>query len=179
MPFIRFLQKKSTPLSIGIGLLFILFVNWVAFPYFSSETVNVHTILDLHFGFSPKEVLKILSLFRDEDRKQYFISTLFVDTPYALVYGFVYAFIVIALLKQQKMNRFLYSTLVILPFFISFFDLVENMGILYFIENIPRLNTNLIKIFSLSNQLKWVFAGITFLVILYLVAHRLIKKLRG
>ncbi len=170
----NFITKKSTPKNITLGVVFILLVNMVIFPLFMTDKVHIGNILDLHFGFSSDEVLNVLSSMQKSGRKLYLLTTLLIDTPYALTYGFVYALIIAALLKRNltKANQFL----ILPPFLISLFDLFENSGIVYFILNYPNINPSAAKLISLSNQLKWLFAGLTFILILYLLLRMWMVK---
>ena len=174
MTFINFITNRSNSKNIILGIIFILLVNLVIFPFFSSENVNAGNILDLHFGFSVKDVLNILSEMKQEGRKMYLLTTLLIDTPYAIIYGFVYAIIIVALLKKKitKANQYLIFT----PFFISLFDLLENSGIVYFILKYPNINSFASTSVSFFNQLKWIFATITLLIVLFLVIKLYLKK---
>ncbi len=174
MNIINFIKKKSTALNIGIGMAFILFINLVVFPFFASNEVDLKTILDLKFGFSPSEVISSLSSMHENGRKRYLLTTLLVDTPYALIYGFVYAFILFSLLQNTRMKNI--SFLLFIPFFISLFDLVENMGIITFILQFPHINSRFVSIISVANQLKWIFAFITIAIALILIGNQLIVK---
>ncbi len=175
MRFIKYLKRKSSSKNIILGIFFIFFVNLVLFPYFSTKTTNFETILDVHFGFSLDVVLRNLSVMKEEGRKHYLYSTLFIDTPYALIYGFIYAFI-IAALQTNKQNTHKLNYVILIPFIISFFDLFENIGIVYFVTKYPNINSKLVTIISISNQLKWVFALLTFILIVYLLLRWVIAK---
>jgi len=172
--FIKFLIKKSTPKNIVFGVVFILLVNLVIFPLFSSENVNARNILDLYFGFSIEDVLNSLTEMQSKGREMYLLTTLLIDTPYALIYGFVYALIIVTLLQKRitKINRYLVLT----PFFISFFDLLENSGIVYFTVNYPNILPFTAIFVSVFNQLKWIFATITLLIVVFLIFRRLFVK---
>ena len=165
------LEKYSNKKNILIGIGFILFVNIVAFPLFPkiySDTPYLLTnILDVKFGFSLETILNSLSLMQEEGRDCYLFSTIIIDIPYALVYGFVYSFIIIFLFKKVSSYKS-FKFLAIIPFFISLFDLIENFGIVYFINKFPIINSNIAYSISLSNQLKWGFSLLTFLLVLVL-----------
>ncbi|MCF6241574.1 MAG: hypothetical protein L3J74_09545 [Bacteroidales bacterium] len=104
MSLTSFIKKKSNRKNIFLGILFIVVINVIVFPYFSSDTVNISSILDLRFGFSTDEVLTTLANMQEKGRKMYMFSTLLIDTPYAMIYGFIYAIIIAIFLKKIKGN---------------------------------------------------------------------------
>ncbi len=172
---INHIIKQSNSKNIRIGIIFILLVNLVIFPFFSTDFVNSSTILDLHFGFSTDDVLNNLRLMHDSGRHLYLLTSLLIDTPYAIAYGFIYAIIIAALIKRKitTTNQYLIG----IPFFISFFDLLENSGIVYFILHYPHIPPVVTQFVSIFNQLKWVFAGITLVLIVILLIKNLMTKL--
>ena len=174
MKLLNFISKKSNKLNIIIGILFILLINIVIFPYFSFENVSIKSILDLRFGFSKEDVLSLLSSMKENGRKRYLLTTLSIDTPYALFYGLIYTFIIEKLSKDTFIKSFPY--LILIPLFISIFDLLENSGIIYFCLKFPDINNRIVTIFSFANQLKWVFGFLTLTVISILILNKLITK---
>jgi len=171
----NFLEKYSCKENIIIGIIVILFVNTIAFPFFpllfSDSNIIEGKILDIRFGFTEEIVQQTLFLMTEKGRHIYYLSTLIIDIPYALIYGFVYSFLMVLLIKKQnysfqKKKRF--QTIIYFPFLISLFDLIENGGILYFITSYPQISSNVVEIISLANQLKWLTASITFILIMSL-----------
>ena len=169
------LEKYSTLKNIIIGLIFIAFINIVAFPYFPTlfniNTFSVDSILDLKFGFSLEEIELIFGKMKEGGRNVYLFSTIIIDVPYAIIYGFIYSIIVYSLLKKAKLINL--KQISILPILISVFDLIENIGIIYFLNVYPNINENYISVFSLANKLKWIFAFIVFMVIVGLIIKKL------
>ena len=169
------LERYSTKKSIMIGIGFIIFINSIAFPFFpmlfSDSNLITGKILDVQFGFSPETVHELLSSMTEKGRHIYYLSTIIIDIPYALIYGFVYSFLIIFLLKKRKhisLQIKKFQILILLPFLITLFDLIENGGILYFITSYPQIDPAVVGFISLSNQLKWIMAGVSFISIAYL-----------
>lgn len=163
-PIFSFLEKLAINRNIFLGLLFVFFINTVAFPFFSSmlykTEIPITIILDTQFGFSVQYVNNLFTQLGVKGRNAYFYSTVFIDIPYAMAYGFIYSFIFIKVLKfKNRFSSFKYISL--LAFFISMFDLIENIGIIYLIKIFPNYNSNYIEIISLANRLKWSFALLT------------------
>ena len=180
-----FIEKYSTRKNILIGIGFIIFINAIAFPLFpmlfSNSNIIAGKILDIRFGFTPKTVQELLFSMTENGRHIYYLSTIIIDIPYALIYGFVYSFLIIFLLKKQNdkgLKKKKLHALAFTPFLITLFDLIENGGILYFITSYPQIDTAIVGFISLSNQLKWVFAGLNFILIMYLSLSVFIRPIK-
>lgn len=167
----NFLEKHATKRNIILGIIFIIFINTIAFPFFPKimigREIPIDGIFDLQFGFTIDFANQILLNLQDDGRNAYKYSTLFVDIPYALVYGFIYSFMLIALIRKTKLWKFKY--LVLIPFGISVFDLIENIGILTMLSSYPTMNETVCEITSFANQGKWSFAILFFLVFIILL----------
>ncbi len=163
---LKTLEKYSTNKNIVAGIVFIIFINTIAFPLFPplfmGISVPLDKILDLHFGFTPDYSYHILTSLQDDGRLSYILSTLLIDTPYAFIYGFIYAFILIMLLKTN--NLWKYKALVYIPFAISFSDLLENTGIITLLFYYPEKMEFISNLTSFFNQSKWSFALIMFII---------------
>jgi len=177
----RFIEKNASKPNIIYGLLFIVFIITIGFPLFpklfTDQTIPIKTILDLQFGFTPEFAHELLDNLQDDGRKAYRLTTLFVDIPYALIYGFIYSFILVVLLKKTK-NWSKYKLIILVPLLISLFDLLENVGILLLIKTYPNTSTSISVFTSWSNQLKWIFAFITFLLVLFNIIILTAKKFK-
>lgn len=176
---IPFLEKHATKKNIITGLIFIAFVNIIAFPLFPKlligREIPIENNLDLQFGFTSDFAYSLLSNLQEDGRKAYKLSTLFIDIPYALIYGFIYSFILIVLLKKNKLRK--YKELVLIPFGISIFDLLENTGILTLLASFTVKMEGVVAFTSFANQTKWCFAGFTALsTIILLIKYFIIKK---
>ncbi len=175
----NFFERFNHKVFFITGFIFILFINLIAFPLFpklfSKNFVSTTNILDLQFGYNIDKVFEILNNLHRQGREIYFYSTLFVDTPYALFYGFFYAVIFYSLLKNTgKLKRLKF--LIFFPFLISISDLLENLFTLVFIRKYPNISPNLIHFGSLFNQMKWIFSLISLLIFLYLIFNLFITK---
>ncbi len=168
----NFIEKHSTRKNIILGVVFILFINMVAFPFFPNiffgKSLPINLIFDLQFGFDVDFTKDLLEQLGVNGRHIYLLSTLLIDTPYALVYGFIYAFIIYNLLKKNNLEqRFYYLSYI--PFGSSIFDLSENFFIIKMINDFPAVKYNIVFIASISNQLKWSFAVVTVVIVIILL----------
>jgi len=175
---IKSLEKFATKRNIIIGLIFIAFINIIAFPFFPKlmigREIPIDGILDLQFGFTSNFALNLLDNLKEDGRNAYKLSTTIIDIPYALVYGFIYSFILVVLLKKN--NFWNYRILILVPFGISIFDLMENAGILTLLSSFPEKMEFVVAFTSFSNQSKWIFAFVTFLLISSNVVYLVFKK---
>jgi len=172
---IDFLEKYSNKKNLFIGIALVVFINTIAFPYFPllfPETpFSPKNFLDIRFGFTAETVQDTLSFMQEEGRYIYGLSTTIIDIPYAFIYGFVVSSLIVFLLKKRKTNLQprKVQMLILMPFVITGFDLIENAGIIYFINSYPHINPHIIQLISISTQLKWTFAIITCFTVLTLL----------
>jgi hypothetical protein len=176
---IRFFIIYSRPKIIISGFLLIIMVNLVLFPYFASLMGNhftIESILDLQFGFENSYVQRLLNYLGKKGRNAYLYSTLFVDIPYLIIYGFTYAFLIAYFAKKKRKDSSYWNYLILLPLLISFFDLLENIGIVYLLKHPFSYQEKWIPFISLANQMKWIFAGLTLSGFLLLLLYKKPKK---
>lgn len=173
-----FLEKNTTKKNIVFGIILIVLFNTFFLPkfpeLFDNSNLSIEYILDLKFSYSSENAYDILSELGNDGRNIYKLLGFFVDTPYAIIYGFTYAFIIIILLDINKRSKLNYLALT--PLLISFFDLLENTGIIIMITNYPKKLENISTLSSSFTSLKWIFAGITFLIIVGLLIINIFKN---
>jgi hypothetical protein len=174
---ISFIKKYATRKNILFGIIYILITNLVLFPFFpkiiSNVSFSIDWILDLKIGFDYETVIKSFELMQPEGRFIYKISTIFIDTPYAVIYGFTYSSIFYLLFDKNSKYK---SLLLIFPIMISVFDILENLFIVNYINNYPNISDKMVFLGSIANQLKWIFAIITFIIFIIGLTKFLIKK---
>ncbi|NOR27374.1 MAG: hypothetical protein GQ540_02480 [Lutibacter sp.] len=176
--FFNFLTVHATKRNIRIGVLLILLFNILLLPefskLFSENNIKINAILDLKFSYTINEAYLLIENLGENGRNTYKYKTLFIDFPYALMYSFVYAFIIIMLLNTTTLKRINYVCLA--PFFISWFDVLENSGIILMLLKYPTKLTAICNLTSIFTSLKWIFAAITFLIIVTLFINLIYSK---
>ena len=163
-----FLDKFTTKKFLLFGLGVILFVNIVLFPFLPKVfriSISPENILDLKFGYNKTDVFNIFNNLKEEGRQAYKFFDLFVDMPYLIFYTFYYVVFMYYLLKIKNTNRLF---LLLFPFLIGFFDFLENIGILILLKQYPDLNVKMVFFTSLFTKLKWSFALLTIISVLFL-----------
>ena len=168
--FINYITQQANFKKVIIGIIIIIVFNTFLFPLFprlfNVSEFPINSTLDLKFSYTTDVVYSIFNDLGAKGRKVYLLSEIFVDFPYAIFYGFVYSFIIVLLLKNTNIAT--NSYLVIIPFGISFFDILENIGLISLLYNYPKIITYLVNTSSLATSIKWTFAMLTFVVIVYL-----------
>ena len=170
-----FIKKFSTKRNIIIGLLTIIFFNIILFPVIPKLFgVNVFFPLDLSFAYSSQEAYAFLSNMSEKERDVYFFSEIFVDFPYAIIYTFVYLLLVYRLSSNLSASKNKYFLAV--PLLIGFFDVLENLFIIFILKFYPIKLYSLSFMASIFTSCKWIFAILTFVVIVWLSAVYLLRK---
>ncbi len=171
------INRLTTKKFFWSGILFIIIVNVFIFPFFPRffgvTDFDLKKILDLQFGFDAGYVNNVLEDLGEKGRHVYLLSTLLIDTPYAMIYGFVYTVLINFLLRKSSIRL---SFLVFLPLFISLFDLLENAFTIKFIISYPEIPSYLVPFASLFNRLKWLSAGLSFLTVLVVIINIMYKN---
>ena len=168
------INRLTTKTNIIAGLVFIIIIILLVFPVlFGAYNIDIKSIFDVQFGFDTVFVQNLLDNLGEKGRYGYMVATLLVDTPYAIIYGFVYAALINKMLvgSKQKMRFLVY-----LPFAISFFDVLENTFTINFLIQYPQITTTFVPVAAMANRLKWTFATLTILVFFVLLIILMYKK---
>ena len=171
------INRLTNKKFLWFGILFILIVNVIIFPFFPKlfgiTDFDVGKILDLQFGFDAGYVKDLLEDLGEKGRYVYLLSTLLIDMPYAVIYGFVYAVLINFLLRNSSVKI---SFLMFLPLLISIFDVLENIFTVNFLLSYPEIPVRLVSYASISNRLKWLFAVLTLLTVSVLIIYIMYKS---
>ncbi|TNF42182.1 MAG: hypothetical protein EP311_05770 [Cytophagales bacterium] len=149
---------SQTRWLILLGLLLIGF-NILLAQYMPSEHA-----LDLQFAYSPEQAYDSLSFLDAAERSQYGWAVTVFDMPYLVAYALFFSGLLYRL--RGKKGAWL------LPALVAFFDLLENLSILYLLKVFPEKSNWVALVASFSSTSKWVFVFI----LLTLVAVAVIKS---
>lgn len=162
-----FFKSKSTLKNIVVGVVFILFFNFMLIPIISillNDNGNfISNILDVNFSYTEDIVNTALSNMGENGRSFYIKFALLIDIPYAIGYGFIYSIIIIKLFEE--FNNIFTDYIFVFPFIISIFDIFENIGIVIALIDYPTINSFLINLTSILTSIKWSFAVIVGIII--------------
>lgn len=140
----RLLNFVSKPVSI-----FVLAILLILFNGLLMLTMPKEFDLDLKFAYSVSDAFIALDSMGTNMRQFYRVGIWLLDFPYMLVYTLFFSGVIYRLWGESKM--------LLLPLVIGFFDLLENVMVLYLLNtfpDIPRVVANLASFFTTS---KWIF----------------------
>lgn len=134
-------------------------------PYFQKQfdpQLN-RGLMDLSFGFTPEKGYSIIESYGEKGREVYLFVASFIDVLYPIAYTTAFILLLSFLFKKNGWN---FGSLNLLPLGCLVFDLCENFGIVKMLEAFPEKVDFWANFSSNLGMLKWVFAGITVIVVL-------------
>jgi hypothetical protein len=132
-------------------------------------------ILDLQMTYNPDRVKSIITQYTGAAKKAAIKGHLITDTIYPIVYFFLFGIALSSVFYKWKINPW-FKWINIVPLIIILFDYLENYLIIKMFNYYP-LDMGLMPHFcSLFTVLKWVFVGITSVILLIGIVLNLLKK---
>ena len=166
----------------------ILIFNFFIFPYSinycNSSLCNKTRIrsLDTSFVYSSKEIISYIQSKSYSQRKCIAILHLTIDTIYPIIYTIFLLSLLYLITNKIKLPDKLKNVSYIFPFIIIISDYIENLLIVVLLsfikEKISNSNILLAKILPFITTIKWIFAGMTILMILGTILIFWFKKNR-
>jgi hypothetical protein len=148
----------------------VILFNTLIFPAIPEkfQATRLTAVPDLLFSYSPEFVCRFLNDIGSSGRAAYLFTSK-ADMIYPLFYAGLLILLTDILNTDTKKSY---------PFFIfpagaALFDWAENLSMMYVLNIYPVCPGNLIRMASVFTSLKWIFVGISFLIVLYLVAIRI------
>jgi len=166
---IDFLETRAGPKIVVLLVMIILPFNVILFPMIGEklQEISGYRMLDTMFYYSPPEVFTRLEAYQNSGRLLYLISSWSVDFVYPLLYSFLLAFLLTLFLTRSFHPGNPLIRLQLLPFCILFFDYLENACIAILLVVYPDKPAGLALTASFFSTSKWIFAGITFVALLF------------
>lgn len=162
-----FYSRASGYLVLGFLALQFTFSGAIL-PYFQKQfdpELN-RGLMDLSFGFTPEKGYSIIESYGEKGREIYLFVESFVDVIYPIVYTIAFILLVSFLFKKNGWNMQRIGILNVIPIGGLVFDLFENFGIIQMLRNFPEKVDFWAAFASNSGLIKWIFAGITVLMVL-------------
>lgn len=166
------IRKISRPAVLLSLIVLYLFIILLLFPAFATEAYA--SPLDLMFHYSPDQAYALIESYGPKVRHSYAISALTLDVIYPLTYSLLFSVWLSMLLKGQGSFK---CAVVMLPFVILLFDLLENSGIVIMLLNYPQRLDIIAQLTSMATSIKWIFAVAVILLTLCLSLLRLFQYL--
>jgi len=173
--------KKNSKICV-VSTLFLLYL-FFAFYILKNEEVKLtmavgyNPVLDLKFYYTSDYVIRTFELLGEDLRKEYAFFEMVLDPLYIIIYSLFFSFLIAYCTRKLKWKGF-WSDLILLPYLMAFFDLMENSMILSMILTFPSEPIGFSFISSLFTILK--FSSFIFIVglSLFLVVLTVVKKIR-
>ncbi|UZD22827.1 hypothetical protein PBT90_05265 [Algoriphagus halophytocola] len=152
MNYRKFIPKKILTLLILSGLFFLFnfLLNW----YMPKSLA-----LDVKFAYSAKVAYESLTEMGLEGRSRYLLGIWALDFPYMFIY--------LALLSGIIKKVWRSERVLILPFLLFAFDVLENFIVTLMLVNFPDRYTFLGCMASIATTSKWLFALLYVLVVFW------------
>lgn len=148
-----FFEKISTRLVLIILALFFIWFNLMLNQFLSKDHA-----LDLKFAYSVEEAYISLGQLSLDQRQLYRFGLWALDMPYLLFYSLFFSGILFRIWGVGKV--------VLLPFWVAFFDFLENLMILRILKVFPRHEDFLAIWASVFTTLKWILVVVVLLAII-------------
>ena len=149
----EFLIRYSTDKNISIlFVLFLIFNLWILPRMMPAEP------LDLEIYYNAEEAFDKVHGFSKEIRESYKMVLIFWDMLYPLVYSTLFSFVIFRLWQNEKLS--------LLPFFILFFDITENICIFKILVQYPEKTIFWGSMAGISTAIKWLFSLFTILIVM-------------
>ena len=186
----KVIQKISLKWTIVFTILFIVFFILINFSGIGVAGLLKITggpnILDFEFGYNRNEAYQMLTALRNEGRSFYLTRILPIDFIFPLSYMLLYFGWIAFLIKHihgicnncsfVKHNR-IYKYLLFIPILATFFDFIENIGIISMLINYPDLPLWAVIMASNAGKLKTIFTVGSVSVIIILIGILTYKRI--
>jgi hypothetical protein len=145
----EFLSRKIT--------LVLLLLLLVGFNFLLAHFYPKEHALDLKFAYASDEAYESLSRLGPIQRDDYLLSILVLDMPYLIAYS---SFLSGISFRIWKLRRVCVPVLLTLSA-----DFFENLSVIQMLNHYPQKLSHWVLFASFCTTSKWVFVGMTFLVI--------------
>lgn len=174
--FVRFSNGRNVLFFLTLFIGF----NTIVFPYFKGKFDPTNTVvpLDLRMGFTKEEAFQMLDSIGKEGRSTYYFTETLVDSVYPFVYTLFSIFTIGFLISKVFPKNHNLLKINILPIVAMIFDFCENFGIVSMLRSFPEISESMVQFTSVSNILKWTFAGIQIVLMIVLLISWGIRGLR-
>ncbi len=162
--------NKRLIISIIIFVVFIATVAPLAANYMD-EVTNGASSPDMSFDYEADDLFQMAQDYGAEGRRAYIILRFTFDLAFPIVYLFFLVMTLTKLLSYVPKDSRL-RCLNVLPFFGVFFDFIENIMAAIVIGSYPQKVTVAAHIAPYASMLKWLFIGISFVLIIVLLIYR-------
>jgi len=130
------------------------------------------------FGYSTQYAKDVLAALGNEGRQVYLYQQIPINLFFPFLFGFGNCLILAYLLNKLNSLYAGYIYLALIPIFASWFDYLENLGILTMLNSYPDTPNYLIQFSNLFSVAKSLFATIYYVILFIVIVSLGIKWLR-
>ena len=131
-------------------------------------------VIDLTVGYDPKQTLQMVEDYGDDARAYYKQAELTLDTPYPLIYTFMFAVIITMIYRRLLGRPVQYLNLV--PFAALVFDYAENICVISLLSHYPEQSMTMATLCEIFKLLKFFMFGVILLIILVGLAKLVLRR---
>ena len=164
-----FATPRNTLLVFVAWLLCQFILGWFT-SKMQAEVPHI-SVLDLAFGYSAQAAYTdYLDKYTDTVRALC-LQAECVDLVYPLVYGLFFACLLTFSTRNTRLAR-----LNIIPFFATFFDYLENIGVFTLLLSLPTKLYGVATYTSIVGGIKWLFVAASLLILLGGLVAKLVRR---
>lgn len=175
--FQKVYDKTTGVKTIFFTVVFIFFLS-IVLPFVSNFTANVIGVsesIDTNFKFNIEYIYNIVSSYQMEGRRFYILMRWTFDIVWPIVYTLFFLTTITYLTKN--IGRKYSVKLLYIPCLAVMFDLLENITATIVMSIYPIQFDVFVYLLIISSILKWVFVGISFIIVVSLFFQFLISTL--
>jgi hypothetical protein len=176
------LAPQATRQRVAVLMVIFLVLFLVVFPAALNRLKEFSGgvgLIDTQFTYTPDQAFQMVSAYGPEGRPLYILTTLTADLLYPLDYSLLLALLLILLYSQAfPVSRLIHAG-VWLPFITGAMDLLENACVVTLLATFPQPLPWVAQAAGLFTPLKWIFLGVSLLLVLVGFIGLLVARLRG
>lgn len=168
--FYSFMHPRWCFLATGIMLLYTLFVMRPFSAPFMDQLGPEAQMLDTRFGYSTQDAEAFFAPMDQWGFGAFLLFENIIDRIFPMIYGIFFLFWGTLLLSYAFPPESPFRVLNVIAIFSPFFDLLENQFIISMANEysqFARVDDLTVGIASVMTQIKWVFAGLGLIVLLF------------
>ena len=135
--------------------------------------------LDARFFYTPQQAKAIIAAYNAEGRRIYMVSELTLDILFPIAYTLFLALSISWLFQRTFDRSGSMQRLNLVPVGAWFFDLLENIGVVIMLAMFPSFSLLVGSLTSSFTVIKWSFALLSILLLLFGVVAYLLRRVRG
>jgi hypothetical protein len=173
----RLATRRTVLILLALELLFNIAVLPVAEARIKAGSGGVGP-LDLMPGYSAAQAYSAISAYNEDGRVFYLLIELTVDLIYPIIYSLFFSLTILYFLRRNAAQRPGLARLALLPFGALICDWAENAGIVTMLLTYPAQQPVVGVVTGLLTSLKWIFAGLSLLAVVFAVGSAVMARLR-